>query len=104
MTLRCVRRVKAVLKPERTAKQPRNIVGPEIRRLRKERGLSQPMLVAKLNLAGWQISRETLAKIETQLRWVADFELVCLASVFKLSTEEILPNDARRKLRTMFAR
>lgn len=37
------------------------------------------MLVAKLNLLGWNISRETLAKVECRFRWVADFEVVLLA-------------------------
>jgi hypothetical protein len=59
--------------------------------------MTQPMLVAKLNLLGWNISRETLAKIETCLRWVADFELVCLAAAFGLSANDVLPPDSRRK-------
>jgi hypothetical protein len=61
-------------------KSPRNIVGPVVRELRAKRGLTQPQLVAKLNLRGWDISREILAKIEAQIRWVADFEIAKLAS------------------------
>ena len=53
--------------------------------------------MAKVNIFGWQISRETLAKIETRIRWVADFELVCLAAAFGLSPGELLPSDSRRK-------
>lgn len=63
---------------------PRNVVGPIVRWLRESAGLTQPMLVARLNLAGWEISRETLAKIETQIRWVADFELVRLAKALEV--------------------
>src|SRR5262245_61692988 len=48
----------------RNMKQPRNIVGPQIRALRVERGLTQPMLAAKCHLLGWDLSRKTLAKIE----------------------------------------
>ncbi|MCX6924946.1 MAG: hypothetical protein NT154_17290 [Verrucomicrobia bacterium] len=40
--------------------KPRNIVGPVVRELREKKGLTQPQLVAKLNLAGWDVSRETL--------------------------------------------
>src|SRR5262245_30761093 len=43
--------------------KPRNIAGPEIRRIRSQKRMTQPDLVAKCNLAGWNISRETLAKI-----------------------------------------
>jgi transcriptional regulator with XRE-family HTH domain len=56
----------------------RNIVGPIVRELREKQGLSQAQLAAKINVHGWDISRETLAKIEAQIRWVADFELVKL--------------------------
>ena len=58
---------------------PRNLVGPVVRELREQAGLTQPMLVARPNLAGWDISRETLAKVEAQIRWIADFEVVHLA-------------------------
>ena len=68
---------------------PRNIVGPQIRAIRNSCGLTQPALVAKCNLLGWGISRETLAKIEAQIRWVADFELVCLAKALKVSTPDL---------------
>jgi hypothetical protein len=50
-----------------------------------------------VNIFGWQISRETLAKIETRIRWVSDFEMVCLAAAFGLSAAELLPSDCRRK-------
>ena len=71
-------------------KPPRNIVGPIVRQMRDRQGLTQPMLVAKLNLLGWDISRETLAKIETQIRWVADFELVHLSQALQIDEGELL--------------
>ena len=76
-------------------KKPRNIVGPVIRQLREKRGLTQPMLVAKLNLLGWDISRETLAKIEAQFRWVADFEILQLADALEEDAGEILKTANR---------
>lgn len=75
---------------------PRNIVGPRIRELREKRGLTQPMLVAKCNLLGWGISRETLAKIESQFRWVADVELVCFAKALNVPVEQLLPAPEHR--------
>lgn len=56
-----------------------NIVGPVVRRLREKRGITQDQFVAKLNLAGWDISRATLSKIEAQIRCVTDYELPILA-------------------------
>jgi transcriptional regulator with XRE-family HTH domain len=63
---------------------PRNMIGPQIRRIRSERGLSQPQFAQLLQRAGWDISRDTLAKIEDQRRWVSDFEVAFLASVLKV--------------------
>lgn len=70
--------------------RPRNITGPVARRLRERHGLTQPMLVARLNRLGWDISRETYAKIEAQIRWLADFELVWLARALAVPPAELL--------------
>lgn len=76
--------------------QPRNIVGPIIREAREEKGLTQAMLVARLNLEGWDISRETLAKVESQVRWVADFELVQLAKGVGVEPGDLLRRALKR--------
>ncbi len=60
-------------------KKPRNLLGPIVRQLRDRAGLTQPMFVARLNLQGWDLSRGTYAKVEAQIRWIADFEVVHLA-------------------------
>jgi transcriptional regulator with XRE-family HTH domain len=58
---------------------PKNIVGPQVRRLRVAAGLSQAALAAACQRIGWDIDRNTIAKIEGRKRWVGDFELVYLA-------------------------
>lgn len=68
----------------------RNIVGPVVRELRQKRRLTQPQLVARLNIAGWGVSRETLAKIETRIRWVADFEIGMIAGGLEIEAPELL--------------
>ncbi len=87
-------------------KRPRNIVGPQIKKLREQRGLTQPMLVAKVQLLGWDLSRETLAKIESQIRWVADCELVCLAKALNVPVDALLPDrqEALKAMRMFFRR
>jgi DNA-binding XRE family transcriptional regulator len=72
-------------------KNPRNLVGPQIRKLRSQQGLTQPMLAARCRRWGWDLSRETLAKIETQLRWVADFEILCLARALRAEPGDLWP-------------
>jgi transcriptional regulator with XRE-family HTH domain len=69
---------------------PRNMIGPQLRRIRNERSLSQPALAALLQRAGWDISRDTVAKIEDQRRWVSDFEVAFLAEILKVPISHLL--------------
>jgi DNA-binding XRE family transcriptional regulator len=69
---------------------PRNIVGPVIRQLREKKGMTQAQLATKLNLAGWDLSRDTLAKIEAQIRCVSDFEIPILAISVATDPYELL--------------
>jgi transcriptional regulator with XRE-family HTH domain len=75
------------------------MVGLQVKRLRQAQKLTQPMLVARCNLLGWGISRETLAKIESQIRWVADFEAVCLSKALKVPLETLLPDQSKTALK-----
>ncbi|MBI5395137.1 MAG: helix-turn-helix transcriptional regulator [Verrucomicrobia bacterium] len=80
-------------------KNPRNMVGPQIRKLRYQLELTQPQLAARCSRWGWDLSRETLAKIETQVRWISDFELVCLANALRARPSDLLPQkDKESKL------
>ncbi len=70
---------------------PRNIAGPQIRRLRSQQGLTQQAFAERCQRMGWDISRDTLAKVESQTRWLADFELVFLADALRVSLDLLLP-------------
>ena len=87
-------------------KNPRNVIGPRVQQLRQEQGLTQPMLAARCNRYGWNLSRETLAKIELQLRWISDFELICLALALRIEPLELLPGKEffAKVLKDFFAR
>ena len=76
----------------------KNIIGPQIRLLRYERELSQPALAAKCQLLGWDISRDTIAKIEGQNRWVGDSEFVFLAIALNVPLHRLLPTKVRKQL------
>ena len=67
-----------------------NIVGPVVRALRVKKGLTQAQLVAKLNIADWDLSRATLSKIEAQLRCVADYEIPTLAACLGVNPAELI--------------
>lgn len=73
--------------------QPKNIVGPQVRRFRDQRGWSQAMLAAKCQLIGWDITRSIVAAIEGRVRWVGDFEMVILAKALRTTPVELLPKQ-----------
>lgn len=76
---------------------PANIVGPQIRKARYQLGLSQEKMAAKCQMAGLDISRSTLGQIEARIRFVSDEELLVIASVLQVSTDELFPKDLKRK-------
>lgn len=64
------------------------------------------MLAARCRRWGWDLSRETLAKIETQVRWVSDFEMVCLAKALRVEPSELWPAKDKipKTLENLFGR
>jgi transcriptional regulator with XRE-family HTH domain len=79
----------------------KNILGPIIRELRESQGLSQSAFAVKLNLLGWDVSRDIIARIEGQVRWVADFEIEKLAMGLKITPTELLQRAISRKNRSV---
>lgn len=65
-------------------KASKNIVGPQVRRLRSDAGLSQADLAARCQRSGWDIDRFTIARIEGGTRWVGDVEVLELARALKV--------------------
>lgn len=68
-----------------------NIVGPQIRKLRVQAGLSQDAFAGKLQISGWDLSRAGLSKIEAGLRRVNDAELWVLATALSCGLEDLYP-------------
>jgi DNA-binding XRE family transcriptional regulator len=74
---------------------PLNVIGPEIRRIRKQRGWSQSKLAHHLQSVGWNISRSSLAKIECRIMWVGDFELLYFVRALGVGIESFFHRQAR---------
>ena len=68
-----------------------NIVGPVVRKLRYQQGITQAMLTARCSRAGWDVGDNTVAKIEAQIRCVTDRELLFLAKALRVQVQEIFP-------------
>jgi transcriptional regulator with XRE-family HTH domain len=68
-----------------------NVVGLQIRRLRRAANLTQDQLTARCGVLGWRMSRSTLAKIESRVRCVSDAELYILARSLRSDVGELYP-------------
>ena len=86
-------RVSAYCRGHSMAQQ--NIIGPAVRRLRVEKGLTQEAFAARCQLAGWDLSRETLSMIEAGLRRVNDAEVMMLAKVLGCELKDMFPANIR---------
>lgn len=75
----------------------RNIIGINVRRIRKEKMLTQEELAIKLDLLGINIDRPKISKIENQLREVTDFEVKAIANALDVNIEELFKNEGDEK-------
>jgi len=70
-----------------------NVIGSQVKQIRKAQGLSQEQLAAKCNLLEWDLSRSTLAKIESKVRRITDFEVILMAKALQVSIIELFPSE-----------
>lgn len=68
-----------------------NLIGPQIRKLRNQRGWTQDRLAGALQRAGLDVSRSGLAKIEARMVWVPDHELYYFMKVFRVDFGDLFP-------------
>ena len=68
-----------------------NMIGPQIRKLRYQRGWSQEKLAEQLQLLGWDIGRVAVSKIESRLVHIDDYELLYFAKVFNVGLADLFP-------------
>jgi transcriptional regulator with XRE-family HTH domain len=76
---------------------PANVVGPQIRKVRYRRAWTQEQFAARCQIRGLDISRATLAQIESQFRYVSDEELFAIASALEIDIIELYPPSMRRR-------
>ena len=68
----------------------KNICGERVKEARKKQNLSQENLAAKLQIEGVIIERDSISRIEIGTRFVADYELLALCKVLRVSPEYLL--------------
>lgn len=70
-----------------------NLIGDNLRKLRKQRKMSQQALADKLETLAIYICRGSISRIEDKQRTVTDIELYGLAKVFGVSISELFPDE-----------
>jgi transcriptional regulator with XRE-family HTH domain len=74
-----------------------NIIGKNVKAIREQKGWTQEDLVTKCNLIHWEISRSTIAKIESNVRRVTDIDVQKLALAFDVD-ESVLFEEPSKKI------
>lgn len=84
-----IERREAMPKP-RTMSGEKNLISQRLIELRKQHKLSQRGLANKLQLAGYDMDKNVITRIETNKRFVTDIELKAFTEVFDISYEDLI--------------
>lgn len=79
-----------ILRLRKQALGTRNMVGARVELARKNQGMKQRELLAKLQVTGVDMNASGLSKLEGQIRYVTDFELAALANILNVSVDWLL--------------
>ena len=74
----------------RTESGEKNLISKRLTKLRQEHHMSQRDLANKLQLAGYDIDKNVITRIETNKRYVSDLELKAIAETFPVSHVHLL--------------
>ncbi|HHG3529917.1 TPA: helix-turn-helix domain-containing protein [Vibrio parahaemolyticus] len=66
-----------------------NVTGKTIRSIRKAKKLTQEQMVARLQSAGFDMTRSTYSKVELEIRQVRDVELIAFAKALGVEVGEL---------------
>ena len=66
-----------------------NIVGRNIERIRKEKGIKQKDFIARIQIMGCDMNPTSYSKLEGQVRIATDKEVYTIAKVLNVQMEEL---------------
>ena len=70
-----------------------NMVGRNIERLRKARGIKQKDFIAKMQVMGCDINPTSYSKLEGQVRSATDHEIYVIAKILGVEMEELFESE-----------
>ncbi|MBR2865560.1 MAG: helix-turn-helix transcriptional regulator [Clostridia bacterium] len=68
----------------------KNLCGTRVKEARKKLKLSQEQLAAKMQIEGVILERDCISRIEIGTRFVADYEVMILSKILKVSPAYLL--------------
>lgn len=71
----------------------KNLCGDRVREARARLNITQADLVARLQVAGVIMERDSVSRIEIGTRFVTDYELLVLSDVLNVSVEWLLMRE-----------
>lgn len=77
----------------RTRTGEKNLISQRLIELRKLNNLSQRDLAEKLQLAGYDMDKNVITRIETNKRYITDLELKALTEVFGVSYNSLIDGE-----------
>lgn len=73
--------------------QKQNMVGPRIKQLRLEKGMTQKTLAERLETLAVYVCRGSISRIAEQKRTITDIELAGIAEVLQVDISEFFKKD-----------
>jgi len=81
---------KQIMPKPRNSNGEKNLISQRLVELRKQHGLSQRDLARRLQLAGYDMDKNVITRIETNKRYVTDLELHALCEIFGVSYDYLI--------------
>jgi len=75
----------------------KNLVSSQLIELRRQQNLSQRDLAHKLQLAGYDMDKNVITRIETNKRYVTDIELRALSEVLGVSYAYLIDGEDKQQ-------
>lgn len=75
----------------------KNLVSQRIIELRKAHKFSQRDLARELQLAGYDMDKNVITRIETDKRFVTDIEIRAFSEIFNVSYEFLIDGEKSKK-------
>ena len=77
------------MKPRKNEYGNCNVIGKNIERMRKEKGIKQKDFISKMQTMGCDINPTSYSKLEGQHRIATDKEVLVIAKIFNISTDAL---------------